>query len=623
VSPMRIALLAVVVACLSLLASLPAVAGASSPPGPSQFAKLPDPSPPPPEVSASPGAATNPVKTAAAPAADTRVARATDATGPSSGMTVAEWVDLADEYAWQQDWTQTRRCLQVAVEAAAIRPDTGWALALGALSYAKAGDFTNAALLLATARNGHGNDAVAGLCDAVQAQIAADASRGEGDAALPVPALEQILADTARQWWGTYTGGWAALRLASYYLSLGDVPKATALCRVMERDYPGTPFAAEAVLYEGNAAEWAGKNPHGAIPLYQRALELTDSPRLRLRILATLADLYIEARDFGPALAVLANIDTEFAGRPGLPWAQYFRAKAERDLGKWDLAEADAQAYLATTTEEWGRRKGAHRIVGYHLLLRGQFTEAEAEFRIALEPPVESGAMAEALAGLARCRADQGDAKGAVEYYRQVATALEGGTEATQLAEYHFYLAMAAFEQQDFDTARAEYQRMLPPATRPDYLVVSARGAARCLKFKGDYAAAMAEFEALAATYPTFIDFCAEARYEVGDMLFLRGRYQEALVQFQRVLSEFPTSCMLPYAQFGITVTQAALATAAANRGTTEEGMAQAVPTPRSPLLAQAPLAASRAKPQRLALFDGVGRDLFGRPTYRGIRALL
>ena len=331
---------------LGLVPSL-ALAADSKPPTPTVVAKAPSP-----EAPASPAKATSKAETSApaASASPKRIAQATDATGLPTGVTAAEWVDLAQEYAWYEDWTQARRCLSAAAELDAGGPEAGVALALGALTYGEAGDSTNAALVLAKARGDHAGDAVAALCDAIQAWMDVIATwPAQGAVKAATPGLEQTLANTAQQWKGSFTGGWAGLRLVEYYLHVGDADKATATCQALEKEYQTGLVAEEAVVLEANAAHWVAKDLPKAKALYQQAAAQVQSPRLRLRALVYLVNLEIDQRECDDALTVLANIDTEFAGRPGLPWARLYRGNAAYRIGQWDLAHADAQAFLATT----------------------------------------------------------------------------------------------------------------------------------------------------------------------------------------------------------------------------------------------------------------------------------
>jgi tetratricopeptide (TPR) repeat protein len=331
-----------------------------------------------------------------------------------AGLTAADLIDMAQEYTWQEDWQQARQCLQAAAAIDPVSPEAAIALALEAETYAREGNQAQADLLLSQARAACSEAEVAAFCDAVQAW-------DQGLTSGPSASLEQALSLTAQQWKGTFTGGWAALRLAEHYIHLSDLDKAVAVCQATAGDYKTGPIAEEALVLLAGTVGWVQGNYPDAIALYQRAFEQVKNPRLRLRALVYTADCYMSMGDSSTAFALIQSIETDYGGRPGLPWARIYRVKAGRGIGRWDVIVDDAHAFLATTSQEVGHRNVAHRSLGDFLFIQGRFADAEAEFSAMVSSPQGTWGIAEGYTSLAECRLARGDLAGALSTYLEAA----------------------------------------------------------------------------------------------------------------------------------------------------------------------------------------------------------
>jgi len=119
---------------------------------------------------------------------------------------------------------------------------------------------------------------------------------------------------------------------------------------------------------------------------------------------------------------------------------------------------------------------------------------------------------------------------------------LNAGTSPESLAHMHYILGTIAYSEARYTAARAEYLLMVSVNASEDCTVVGKQIAADCLRMKGNLAAAALEYEALIRQHPNFPEYSAECRYLIGVMLAAQGRYQEALSQFNRVNTEYPTT---------------------------------------------------------------------------------
>jgi len=129
-----------------------------------------------------------------------------------------------------------------------------------------------------------------------------------------------------------------------------------------------------------------------------------------------------------------------------------------------------------------------------------------------------------------------------------VRSLLNAGLSAEITAYVHYVLGTAAYSDRDFDTARLEYS-LAATAGGPDTITVAGKqSATACLRAKGNYAAAILEYEAMIRQYPTFPEYCAEARYQIGDMLYRQERYAEGQTYFKQVLSACPLTSWVPVA---------------------------------------------------------------------------
>jgi TolA-binding protein len=119
---------------------------------------------------------------------------------------------------------------------------------------------------------------------------------------------------------------------------------------------------------------------------------------------------------------------------------------------------------------------------------------------------------------------------------------LNAGTSPESIAHMHYILGTIAYSEARYNAARAEYLLMVSVNASEGSTVVGKQIAADCLRMNGNFTAAALEYEALIREHPGEVEYCAECRYLIGLMLAAQGRYQEALSQFNRVNTEYPTT---------------------------------------------------------------------------------
>ena len=110
------------------------------------------------------------------------------------------------------------------------------------------------------------------------------------------------------------------------------------------------------------------------------------------------------------------------------------------------------------------------------------------------------------------------------------------------VAYLHSVLGTAAAYEGKYQEAVQEFQTMLTWAVS-EQAKVAAYSAIGCnLRAQGRLAEAIAQYEALITNHPKVPEYCAEANYQIGDILYLQGRYQEALSRFSCVQTKYATT---------------------------------------------------------------------------------
>ncbi len=550
-----LAIFLLLVGCLAALADAPA-----STPTLSEIAKAPDTTPP-----ADSDIAKSPTKLAKPTDSEstktTRVAQLLDATrsaGSRQAPAAESAVELmlrAGECDWNSDFAGSEAALRQVVDSYPGTPEAVEALTELAHAKIQKGDAAGGSALYQQALDSAPDAESQALAD-VARQLAA--AMGAKD----YVAAESLLQDAASDWRGGQLGEWALLSLADLRRdSMADLLGAIQYYQAAAAAYPDTPTADEAEVCIAECLDWTNTHQDEAIQAYRAAADHVASRWLRARAMCGLASALSEARDYATAYEVADQMLQEQEGTITGITQVLWRGVAAWELGYVDIAVGDAADFLETPAAQNGDWEIgiAYQILGRAAFKGRRFEEAEQYFTLRANATEDASVKADAIAGIASCRLAQDDLAGAVGCLKQAAefAAEDGGAEDAALNNY--YLAMAALYQEDMDIARSKFQLMETTGTGFPLAVAGAQGAASCLMAKGDFDGATSAYEDLAQEYTAYPEYCAEARYQIGDMLYRRARYQEALVQFNRILSEFSTTSWVTVATERIAEINAAL----------------------------------------------------------------
>jgi tetratricopeptide (TPR) repeat protein len=162
--------------------------------------------------------------------------------------------------------------------------------------------------------------------------------------------------------------------------------------------------------------------------------------------------------DSAAGFALLESVDTDYAGRPGLPWARLYREKAARGIGRWEGVADDAWAFLATTSRDLGLLKVAHQALGNQAFRVGDYAVAEAEFAASASLTQDSDERAMFYQNIAECHSARGDHAGALA---SLLVAANLDTRANEKAQYLYGAARAAERMGDSATHNSIIARMV------------------------------------------------------------------------------------------------------------------------------------------------------------------
>ncbi len=389
-----------------------------------QIAKLPTDSVPPPKVhpeqgrradTPAPPASTEPLSVhgeGEGGGVPTQIAQLLDPT-PDPG-TAAALIELAREYGWNWDHARMEATFRQVADLYPGTPEAGYALidlaiAKAVLDPSKANDLISQAL--ATGPNAE-TEAFASI--ARDYALAISSKKYE--------TIETVLQTAIKDWRGTRLGGRASIMLGELHRDqMGDYEGAISYYQAAAAAYPDTIVSDEAEVSIADCLNWSGKSSAEAQQAYSSSLEKITSPWLMARAMVGLADVLGQAREWTAAYEVLSELIKEQPNTPSTSLALAARAFPASQLGYFDVAVADAIAFLDTPA---ARNNHPWIHMSYHVLAQdtfkaGQFQQAEDYFTLEVTTTQNATFKSEATAGIGYCRAARGDPAGAVKAFLQ------------------------------------------------------------------------------------------------------------------------------------------------------------------------------------------------------------
>jgi tetratricopeptide (TPR) repeat protein len=326
-------------------------------------------------------------------------------------------VELAHEYGFAWDHTAKRVCLEEAAARSAGTLDAGRALVILARTYYEAGEEAQGDVLSAQVLAEYSDPEIRAFADAGR-EYALALHAGDLDAA------ESVLREAAKTWRGTQLGGWAALQLGGLYRDyIADFGAAIPLYAAAAAAYPNSLVAEEAEVSIGECLAWSMVQHPEAAAHFAQILERLQSDRLAERARLGLGSAQMWGGEFTDAYAVLSRVIEDRPGSPGVALARAYRSYAASRLGFWEVAVADAAAFVASPAGRSGHpwAHHTHTVLGQDAFRTDAFELAAAHFSSAFAAAPDSEAKASAVAGVAHCRMEQGDLLGAAELFLQAA----------------------------------------------------------------------------------------------------------------------------------------------------------------------------------------------------------
>ncbi len=350
-----------------------------------------------------------------ASAGQTEVASLWDATPPAGSA--ADLIETALEYVWSWDWDTTKACLQQAADTYPGTKDGARALVILACIHYYLGEGAQAEGTLSRGIAEHPDSETQAFAATMREFCLALNAKDFSTA-------ESVLRSTASTWQGTELGGWAALQLGGLYRDyLGDFEGAIPNYQAAAEAYPGTLIAEEAEVSIAECLDWSMVHHAEAAAQFREALGHVKSPRLRVRALVELGLSLTWMQEYTEAFDLLTGFVDGNPDHPLVPVARAYRTLSASRLGHWDVAVADAEAFLAAPIGQHGHPwvHQCRQVLGQDAFRNSLLEEAEGQFRLASDALPYAYAKARSRASIAHCRAARGDLAGAAEAFLEAA----------------------------------------------------------------------------------------------------------------------------------------------------------------------------------------------------------
>jgi tetratricopeptide (TPR) repeat protein len=337
----------------------------------------------------------------------------------------AALIELAHEYGFAWNHTAKRACFEEAAVRSAGTLDAGRALVMLARTYYEAGEEAQGDVLSAQVLAEYSDPQVRAFAD-VAREYALALHAGDLEAA------ESALREAANTWRGTQLGGWAALQLGGLHRDyIADFDAAVPLYAAAAAAYPNSLVAEEAEVSIGECLAWSMVQHPEAAAHFAQILGHLQSERLAERARLGLGSAQMWGGEFTDAYAVLSRVIEDRPGSPGVALARAYRSYAASRLGLWEVAAADAAAFVASPAGRSGHpwAHHTHTVLGQDAFRRDAFELAADHFSSAYAAAPDSEAKASAVAGVAHCRMEQGDLLGGAQLFLQAADESQNGRE--------------------------------------------------------------------------------------------------------------------------------------------------------------------------------------------------
>jgi tetratricopeptide (TPR) repeat protein len=365
--------------------------------------------------------------------------------------TAADLIRQAHDYMFWEDSADGQACLEQAVAVEQGTPDAGRARVLLASAVTES-DPARAQALFAEVAQDYTDAEVLAFANLVRASDAATRAQDW-------PSVESLLSAAATTWRGTWTGGWAALRLGDHYRwDLSNYDQAALIFQAVRDEYGTGPVAEEAAISLAESVNRAQKVELAeVIGLFQDVLDSTHYPAFARRAMVGLGECYEAQSDWAQCWDTLSEIINADPTHPVAARAAIMRAYADQRLGRSEMAVEDAEFYLARGVERPLWRTYANYLLAQDAFRGGRYEEAEAQFALVAElaeDPQATEFGGAARAGIAACRETTGDRRGALTAY------LEAADYAVKKREMAVYLYEAAGLAQEMGDSAA-FQRIV------------------------------------------------------------------------------------------------------------------------------------------------------------------
>jgi TolA-binding protein len=327
----------------------------------------------------------------------------------------------------------------------------------------------------------------------------------------------------------------AGLRQGQCRLQAGQAGEAAPLLEAWLKNYPNSPYKAEAQLAAGKSAFLIGKLPEA-----QQAFE----PLARARGRESAEAAYWLARTLlklGKPQDALVAAEAALASGPAAETAAYLESARADALADLPNRRKDA----AAAYEKFVAQHADHPLAAQALYLAASIALEEKDYatarrhaeaflgnsRLAANPLLPGALCVAAEAHLAG-----GDSAKAVEFYGQVADRF-AKTGYSALATYK--LGETAARQKKYDEAVRRYQQCLAESPQGEYAVRAQHGLAAACFAKEDYAGANAALAAILASHPEPA-LAARAHYLRGLVLQRQKQVDAAATDLEAFLASKP-----------------------------------------------------------------------------------
>lgn len=323
-----------------------------------------------------------------------------------------------------------------------------------------------------------------------------------------------------------------------------DHTGALTLFQKVTREFPASDVLADAYRMTGEC-QVAQSDFRAAKEAFARTVGMSDVPfDTRANALYQLGWSQYKLEQRREAVQTFGQFLQEFPGHPKSPDAQFWKAEAAYQEGKYEEALGD---YDAVTRSSSSKKPDAWYGAGYSLYKIGRYKEASVRFeRLLAEDP--SGRFGfDARVRLADCYYFLKDYRSAEGAYRAVLRQFADRKDR----DYAMYqLGQTYFRLNNNEDALRQFQGVVGLKDSP--LADDAQYAIGWLWFQGkNYDEAIREFRNLLQKFPQS-ELAARAHYSIGDALYNQQQYGPAEQSYREVLRKFPQNPLVVDAISGI-----------------------------------------------------------------------